>query len=52
LHFSFCFLHHACTTEWAVLWQNLYFPKNFSVGPSAFVCLAAKLVKVGVNGKE
>ena len=30
LHFSFCFLHHACTTEWAVLGQNLCFSKNFS----------------------
>ena len=32
LHFSFPFLHHACTTEWAVLGQNLCFSKNFSAG--------------------
>ena len=51
LHFSFCFLHHACTTEWAVLWQKLCFSKNFSVGPSTSAFLEAKLVKVGVKGK-
>ena len=33
LHFSFSFLHHACTTEWAVLGQNLCFSKNFSIVP-------------------
>ena len=52
LHFSFSFLHHACTTEWAVLGQNRYFSKNFSVGPLSFVRSVAKLVKVGVNGKK
>ena len=41
-----------CTTEWAVLGQNLCFSKNFSVGPLASAYLDAKLVKVGVNGKE
>jgi hypothetical protein len=34
------------------LGQNLYFSKNFSVGPVSFACLDAKLVKVGVNGKK
>ena len=29
LHLSFSFLHHGCTTEWAVLGQNQYFSKNF-----------------------
>ena len=52
LHFSFCFLHHACTTEWAVLGQKLCFSKKISVGPVSFVCLGAKLVKVGVNRKN
>jgi hypothetical protein len=52
LHFSFSFLHHACTTEWAVLGQNLCFSKNFSVGPVSFGYLEAKLVKVGVNYKD
>ena len=52
LHFSFSFLHHACTTEWAVLGQNLCFSKNFSVGPVSFARYVAKLVKVGVNGKN
>lgn len=45
-------LHHGCTTEWAVLGQNLCFSKNFSVGPLASAYLDAKLVKVGVNGKN
>jgi hypothetical protein len=52
LHFSFSLLHHACTTEWAVLGLNQYFSKKFSVGPVSFACLDAKLVKVGVNGKD
>ena len=52
LHFSFSFLHHGCTTEWAILGQNLCFSKNFSVGPVSFGYLEAKLVKVGVNGKR
>ena len=30
--------------------QNQYFSKKFSVGPVSFVCLGAKLVKVGANG--
>ena len=29
LHFSFSLLHHACTTEWAVLGQNYVFLKIF-----------------------
>jgi len=45
-------LHHSCTTEGAVLGQNRYFSKKFSVGPVSFGCLGAKLVKVGVNGKS
>ena len=52
LHFYFCFLHHGCTTEWAVLGQKLCFSKKISVGPVSFVCLGAKLVKVGVNRKN
>ena len=52
LHFSFSLLHHACTTELAVLGQNLCFSKNFSVGPLSFVRSVAKLVKVGVNRKK
>ena len=52
LHFSFSFLHHACTTKSAISGQNRYFSKNFSAGPVSFACLEAKLVKVGVNGKE
>ena len=50
LHFSFSHLHHACTTKSAISGQNQYFSKKFSVGPVSFVCLGAKLVKVGANG--
>jgi hypothetical protein len=32
--------------------QNLCFSKNFSVGPLSFARSVAKLVKVGVNGKD
>ena len=46
LHFSFSFLHHACTTEWAVLGQNLCFSKNFSVGPLAFADSDTKIIKI------
>ena len=52
LHFSFYFLHHGCTTEWAVLGQNLCFSKNFSEVSLSFVRSEAKLVKVGVNRKS
>ena len=52
LHFSFCFLHHACTTEWAVLGQNLCFSEKFSVWPVSFGCLKAKVSKVWVNRKK
>ena len=52
LHFSFSFLHHACTTEWAVLGQNRYFSKKISVGPVSFGCLKAKVSKVWVNRKK
>ena len=52
LHFSFSFLHHGCTTERAILGQNLCFSKNFTAAPFSFVRSEAKLVKVGVKGKN
>jgi hypothetical protein len=52
LHFSFSFLHHGCTTEWAVLGQNLCFSKNFSAAPFSFIRSEAKLVKARVKGKN
>ena len=52
LHFSFSFLHHVCTTEWAVLGQNLCFSKIFLERPLASAYLDAKLVKVVVNRKN
>ena len=45
-------LRHILLRLIPVLWQKLCFSKNFSVGPSTSAYLEAKLVKVGVNGKN
>ena len=46
------FLFLFCTTEWAVLGQNLCFSKNFSEGQLPFVRYVAKLAKVKVTRKR